>query len=160
MKLAAMVPYQHGTNSEIPLLDGRVGKKVYGDAVDKNPKGLYVASKRGKVMRDSIQGYAKDVVKRRGGHPTVAFGKMDTKKGWVPHAIKPRGEFADVGEAHDAVRDLDGIKGKTLAAKKARGALWEKLNRNVGAWHNPLTDQQKLRPAFYRVVGQRGRIKP
>jgi hypothetical protein len=127
-KFAAKVPFIHGTNARHPILRGGVGPTVLPG--DPNPRGLYTA---GDLRRTQgiVGRFATEAVKRRGGTPTLAAGKMDTKKGWAPFNVRP-GSPIDVSEARELARQLD-----TTPDKAARGELWKLLNQHVGSWFNP-----------------------
>jgi len=135
-KIAAKVPFIHGTHAPFKELSGGVGKAILKN--DPNPRGLYTASKTRKNA-PGIEQFAREATERRGGSPNVLSGKMDTKKGWRPFNMKPRSSM-DVEEARDMVSSLD-----TLKSKKERGPVWKALNQQVGSWHNPnLSEKLKV----------------
>lgn len=128
MKIAAKVPYLHGTNSRFPKLRGGIGEKIL--ARDPNPRALYTASKTRKA-RAGIEQFAREATRKKGGEAVIAQGKMDTKKGWRPFNMKP-GSPIDVADARELTTKLD-----STASKAERGSIWKQLNQHVGSWHNP-----------------------
>jgi len=127
-KFAAKVPFIHGTNMRRPVLRGGVGPTILPG--DPNPRGLYTAGDLRRTQA-TVGRFATEAAQRRGGTPTVASGKMDTRKGWSPFNVRP-GSPIDVSEARELAGQLD-----TTPDKAARGQLWKQLNQHVGSWFNP-----------------------
>ena len=129
LKLAVRIKAMHGTNGTWKTMVSGHGKPIL--ASDPNPRGLYTATAR-RAAEKPISGFAHSAVKARGGTPTIASGKIDTAKGWAPHTLTAWGK-QNIGELDDA-KDLLATLETAPAAN--RGALWEKIQRGIGAWHN------------------------
>ena len=129
-KIAAKVPFIHGTHKRLRVLQPGIG--VANAANDPNPRAVYAAM-RGRAKRVGIARFAEEAVVKRGGTPTIASGKMDTKKGWLPSQLTAWGKkrLGLVEDAQDLARELD-----HAPDKRARGKIWEQLNRGVGSWRN------------------------
>lgn len=127
-KIAAKVPFIHGTNQPLKKLVRRAGETTL--KTDPNPRGIYTAARTRKAKK-GVEHFAQEATRKRGGTPTVVSGKMDTKKGWEPYNVKP-GAPIDREEAKDLAKKLD-----TTKSRAERGPLWKQLNQHVGSWHNP-----------------------
>lgn len=129
-KIAAKVPFIHGTAGRWPVLQAGVGSTILKN--DPNPRGIYTTIKNRNKM-PSIERFAVEAERSRGMPAAVAHGKMDTKKGWKPSQLTPWGK-ANIGElvdAHALVDELDrGVVGDR------RGEIWRMLHKGTGAWSN------------------------
>ena len=142
-KIAVRVPVIHGTSQTFPKLLAGVGRTIL--KADPNPRAVYMATKRRSAV-PSVTHFAESATKARGGSPVIAHAKIDTSKGWVPHAVTRWAREKGMGKDDllDVIDQLDaGAKGKE------RGALWEKVQRGVGAWKN-LDVTTSVKPRLYR----------
>lgn len=88
-------------------------------------------ARRGLLPR--AEDFAHEAVRKKGGEPIVAMGKMDTQEGWAPTLLTPWGKqhIGSIEEAQYLASQLDEV-----ADKKARGEIWKKLNLGTGRWQN------------------------
>ncbi len=145
-KLAARVPFLHGTNGSWDTLKAGIGSTVLKN--DPNPRAVYVTLKN-RQLEATAKGFAGQAAAAKGGTAQVAHGKMDTKKGWQPSGLTAWGRKHFEGgleEAQDVARELDIEKDK-----KKRGKLWEQLQRGTGAWTNQ-DPSATLKPSRYKPV--------
>jgi hypothetical protein len=128
-KIAVKVPFIHGTHAVFDVLRPGVGRTILRS--DPNPRAVYTAM-RGRTKRPGIKRFAEEAAAQRGGSPTIASGKMDTKKGWAPKNLTAWGKknIGSPEDASDLVEELDSAVGKR------RGEIWKSLNKGVGAWRN------------------------
>ena len=141
-KIAAQVPFIHGTTGAWKSLQAAVGQPILRN--DPNARAIYTAMKSRKKL-PGIEAFARAAQKARGGEALVAHGKMDTKKGWKPFGLTQWGKenLDGIEDAHALAASLD-----TLPDKASRGKVWRKLHQAVGAWRNEdLT--AGLRPTHY-----------
>lgn len=142
VKMAAKVPFLHGTFGKHKVLKAGIGKTVLKN--DPNPRAVYV-SMRNKDKKKLIRRFAGESVKSRGGTPLVAHGKVDTKKGWAPSQLNQWGKknIGNLDDARDLVDELD------TAVGPRRGEIWKMLQKGTGQWRNdnPATS---LRPSKYK----------
>lgn len=130
-KIAVRIRVMHGTHQRFPILKAGVGKLNL--PKDPNPRLIYVATKS-RSRKGAVREFAERAVEQRGGEPVVGYTKIDTKKGWRPHALSAWGRkhIGTLEDALDIVDDLDrGVKGK------ARGELHRALQLGVGSWKSP-----------------------
>lgn len=129
-KLAAKIPFIHGTNGLWDVLKPGAVKKVLES--DPNAQAVYLAMAGRKKMKP-ISDFAHQAVKRHGGTPVVAHGKVDTQKGWMPFNLTPWGKqnIGSIEDARELVESLD-----STPDKKTRGEIWRKLHQGVGSWRN------------------------
>jgi hypothetical protein len=144
-KLAARVPFLHGTSAAHGLLQPGVGRTVL--KTDPNPRAVYTAMKNRRVQPHIAQ-FARDAVRERGGRPLLAVGKMDTKKGWRPSQLNAWGKkhIGSLDDAHALVDELE------TAVGPRRGQIWRLLQQGTGSWRN-LDLAAPLKPAGYRSAG-------
>lgn len=142
LKLAARVPFLHGTYARHALLKPGVGKTIL--KRDPNPRAVYTAMKS-RRKKKLIGQFARSSAEARGGKATIAMGKMDTKKGWMPSQLTAWGKknIGGVDDAKDLVRELESAKGAR------RGEIWRMLHKGTGAWRNE-SAAASLRPSKYR----------
>lgn len=146
-KIAVRVPFIHGTNAEWDVLRPGVGDTILKS--DPNARAVYTTVKSRHKM-PGISTFARAAAESKGGEPTIAFGKMDTKKGWEPFQLTQKGRKlfeGEIDEARDIVRRLDagGL------SKAERGKLWRTLHETVGAWRNKDLGAV-LKPKYYKRV--------
>jgi hypothetical protein len=141
-KLAAKVPFVHGTFARHPVLKAGVGRAVLKN--DPNPRAVYVGMKN-RAKTKSVRGFAADSVKSRGGKPLVAHGKIDTEKGWAPAQLTAWGKknIGGIDDARDLVDELATAKGAR------RGEIWRMLQKGTGQWRNDNL-ATSLRPSKYK----------
>lgn len=147
-KVAVRVPYIHGTSGKWPTIKPGVGPAIA--ANDPNARAVYVGT-RNRAIHPAISQFAREATAARGGTPQVAHGKIDTQQGWGPRSLTAWGQknVGGIDEMHDILRQLDsGITGPE------RGALWEKVQRGVGAWRNQ-DATTPLTPDFYSHTTRR-----
>lgn len=144
VKEAIRIPVVHGTNAEHEFLGSHVGEKV--NPTDPNPKGLYVATKN-RQMEKGVGSFARAASKARGGSPVVAHAKIDTSKGWRPHALTKWGR-ENLGGLEDAMNLVHELDAGGLS-RVERGQLWQDLQRGVGAWTHAPGAPTSLRPHRY-----------
>lgn len=141
-KIAAKVPFIHGTSGRWPVLQpGVVGKVLKSDP---NAQAVYVAMEGRKKLKP-ISDFAHQAVARHGGEPVIAHGKIDTTKGWMPFNLTPWGKenIGSIEDARELVESLDAIPDKA-----ARGEVWRKIHQGIGSWRNDdLTTT--LKPTHY-----------
>ena len=91
--------------------------------------------------------FARESAHARGGTPTIALGKMDTRKGWVPSQLTRWGKknIGSVDDAKDLVVELE------TAAGARRGVIWRMLHKGTGAWRNENIGAT-LRPTAFRAL--------
>lgn len=152
-KIAAKVPFIHGTAGRWAMLKPGVGATVLKN--DPNPRAVYTAMKN-RAKLPSISRFAQEAEKARGGEAVVAHGKMDTKKGWRPTQLTPWGQknIGSVEDAHALISELD-----AGASGKRRGEIWRALHRGTGAWANELDAGATLKPSKYRAVETAQKLK-
>lgn len=128
-KIAAKIPFIHGTSAKLKVLKPAVGSAVLKN--DPNARAVYTAMRSRPKMR-GIQRFAEEASRARGGVPTIASGKMDTKKGWAPFNLTAWGKqnIGAVEDARDLVDELDTAKGDR------RGEIWRTLHKGIGSWRN------------------------
>lgn len=141
-KLAAKVPFIHGTFARHPVLKSGVGKAVLKN--DPNPRAVYVGMRNRKKVK-SVWGFAAGSAKSRRGKPVMAHGKMDTQKGWAPAQLTGWGKknIGDLDDARDLVDELDTAKGVR------RGQIWKMLQKGTGQWRNDNLSAS-LKPSKYK----------
>lgn len=141
-KIAAKVPFIHGTNGRWDVLRAGVVDKVL--KTDPNPQAVYVATYGRKKLKP-ISNFAHQAVKRHGGEAVIAHGKLDTTKGWMPFNLTQWGKqnIGSIEDARELVESLD-----TTPDKKARGAIWRKINQGIGTWRNDDLSAS-LKPSSY-----------
>lgn len=129
-KLAARVPFLHGTNAAYRSLVPDIGRPT--SLADRNPRAVYTMTAKRKNV-DHAADYSRKARDARGGFPTILGGKMDTQKGWRPRALTPEGrkEIETVDDAFDLIDELD-----AGAVEPRRGEIWRLLQRGTGTWHN------------------------
>lgn len=128
-KIAVKIPFIHGTSSRLKVLKPSVGPSVLRN--DPNARAVYTAmSSRPKAK--GIKRFAEEASRSRGGTPTVASGKMDTKKGWAPFNLTAWGKqnIGSVDDARDLLDELEAAKGTR------RGEIWKSLHKGIGSWRN------------------------
>jgi hypothetical protein len=139
-KIAVNLRAYHGTNQALKRIKPRsvTGK---GPVLrnDPNPPMVYMAP--GVAKGRHVQYFARDAANRYGGQPTLLSAKLDTKKGWRPTRLTRWGKSQgyDVDDLDDIIYQLDQRlpDGRYEIRGKARGELWEILNRASGAITNP-----------------------
>lgn len=144
-KIAAKVPFIHGTSGPWPVLAPGVGGTILKS--DPNARAVYTAMKsRGKIR--GIEQFAREAVDRRGGTPVIAHGKMDTNKGWSPFNLTVWGKknIGTADDAHALVQELDS------AVEPRRGEIWRTLHQGVGSWRNNENLEATLKPSKYVPV--------
>lgn len=163
----------HGTSGSwkrlIPWKGGpRMGTK------EVNPKAVYAATEK-RELRPTIEGYARDATRSRSGTPTVSKVIMDTKKGWVPHAMGPKSEKlvrenlglnrpATQAEQKefwaDQVSQGDWLKSKIKSGgtpsqaatwRQELGEIYRQLN-TLGSWRTPGT----AKPIKHKTISPPG----
>lgn len=146
-KIAVRVPFIHGTHAPHEVLKPGIGKPVFGKS-DPNPRAVYTAQKS-RTKLPGIATFARQSAAAKGGNPMIAFGKMDTKKGWEPFGLTAKGRktLGDIEEAKDLVRQLD----EKVLSKAERGQAWRTLNESVGAWRNRNLSAT-LKPNYYKTL--------
>jgi hypothetical protein len=134
------------TNEAYSVLRGAVRAKNL--ATDPNLQAVYMGTKRRLRNLGPVAEFAHRASENHGGSPTIAFGKIDTRKGWRPHALTEwaRNQGLDAEEMGAVIEELDVAKDK-----KERGVLWEMVNRGVGSWRNDNT-AATVSPTHYRSV--------
>lgn len=151
-KIAAKVPFIHGTHASFKVLKPGIGKSILRS--DPNPRAVYTAM-RGRKKLEGIKEFANKAVAARKGVPTIASGKMDTRKGWKPTVLTEWGRknIGEVDDAWDLVDELDAATGKR------RGEIWRMLNKGTGRWSNEdpaailkVTKNKVIRPAVSAVA--------
>ena len=128
-KIAVKVPFLHGTSAPLKVLKPGVGSAILKN--DPNARAVYTAMRNRPKMK-GIQRFATEAAQARGGSPTIAMGKMDTKKGWAPFNLSAWGK-QNIGEVDDAralLSELETAKGNR------RGEIWRTLHKGVGSWRN------------------------
>jgi hypothetical protein len=130
-KIAARIPFVHGTYAKHPELIAAIGSKILKS--DPNPRGVYSAMKSRRKI-EAVKPFAQRSSAARGGTPLIAHGKMDTKHGWKPFNLSREGKEhfeGDIEGARRLVKKLDAVKDK-----KERGEIWKTLHKTVGSWSN------------------------
>lgn len=153
LKTAAKVRLMHGTSGTWRKLRSGVGDPLVPH--EANARGVYgVTAGRG-AREAGVSRFAREAVKSRGGKPSVAYYKGDTRKGLEPRKLSPWGEknIGDIDDAKDLVDELE------TATGARRGEVWRTLNKGVGSWRN-LRPGHVEKPMYYRSVdpSPRGRI--
>lgn len=146
-KLAAKVPFIHGTSGRWPVLQAGVGATILKN--DPNPRALYTAmANRAKLP--GISRFAREAERVRGGEAIVARGKMDTAKGWRPTQLTPWGQ-TNIGSIEDAGALISELDGGAVGAR--RGEIWRALHKGTGAWSN-VNPEASLKPTKYLSVSK------
>jgi hypothetical protein len=143
-KIAVKIPFIHGTSGRWPILLPGIGKPILSN--DPNPRAVYTATKNRRQLRH-VEQFAHSAVRRRGGEPTIIYGKMDTKKGWRPRLLTEWGK-KNIGTIEDANHLLDELE---TASEPRRGEIWRTLQRGVGSWRNQDL-RASLRPTKYKTI--------
>lgn len=145
-KIAALVPYVHGTSGLFDVLRPAVTGKTL--PTDPNMQAVYTAiGNRSAFKRGGVGGFAEEAARRRGGQPHILRGKMDTRKGWRPTLLNDWGRqhIGDVEGAQALVDELDaGVK------RARRGEIWQLLQRGTGRWQN-VVDPHATLPAHRKA---------
>ena len=146
-KIAARIPFIHGTSGARSVLKPAVGASILQN--DPNARAVYTAMSS-RPKRKGIARFAEEAARARGGTPTIASGKMDTKKGWMPFNLTSWGKknIGDVDDARDLVSELD------TATGERRGEIWRTIHKGIGSWRNDdlsatlrVAKNKALRPA-------------
>lgn len=142
-KIAVRVPFIHGTSGRWPVLQPGIGSTILKN--DPNPRAVYTAVPSRRTL-ERVRDFAHSAQDARGGEAVVAAGKMDTADGWMPSTLSDWGRrnIGSVEKLQDLVLSLDDI-----ADKKARGKVWEQVQRGSGRWNNELNGGATLRPIKY-----------
>lgn len=144
-KIAAKVPFIHGTAGKWPVLKPGVGSTILKN--DPNPRAVYTAMKNRNKL-PSIERFALEAERSRGLPAAIAHGKMDTKKGWRPSQLTPWGK-ANIGSLEDAHALVEELDAGAVGAR--RGEIWRALHKGTGAWAN-LDPSATLKPTSYVPV--------
>jgi hypothetical protein len=144
-KIAANVPVIHGTSGEWDVLKPAVSQTILKN--DPNPPAVHV-SMNNSAKLPQIENFAHQAVAKRGGTPVVAHAKVDTKKGWLPTALTPKGKLT-IGSIEDAHALIDELDSGATGAR--RGEIWKLLQQGTGMWRNN-DAATTLKPAFYKAV--------
>jgi hypothetical protein len=130
-KIAAKIPFMHGTNQFFRTLLPGVKPTVLLN--DPNPRAVYTMLKNRRLV-EFADDFARSAAKRYGKSPVILTGKMDTKKGWQPIALTKWGK-KNVGSLDELRAIVDELDNPALN-KAQRGELWRTINRAAGAWRN------------------------
>lgn len=156
-KIAAKIPFMHGTNQLFKTLLPGVKPTVLLN--DPNPRAVYTMLQNRRLV-GSADNFARGAAEKYGKSPIILTGKMDTKKGWQPIALTEWGKknVGDLDELRSIVDDLD----NPAFNKAQRGELWRTINQAAGAWRNrDLSATLPVRAGYTAEGGRlRGRVIP